>query len=94
VERPVVITGAFHARFIDVLFPITFDAWTFVTTGLPVVTSAVVARPLVSNVALKLGVIRNLNVLPKESPVTVALVAVDAVRWKTTQVIPSLETSI
>jgi hypothetical protein len=78
----------------EVLLNETFEATTFETIGLPVVITAVVAWPVVSRTALNLGVIRKRYEVPKVSPVTVAFVAVDAVRSKTTHVTPSVETSI
>ena len=92
--RPVVIAGAFHERAREVLLSAILDATTLVTVGLPVVMAAVVACPAVSRTALNLGVIRKRYEVPKVSPVTVAVVAVDAVRSKTTHVVPSVETSI
>jgi hypothetical protein len=77
----------------EVLLNETFEATTFETVGLPVVITAVVAWPVVSRTALNLGVIRKRYEVPKVSPVTVAFVAVDAVRSNTTHVTPSVETS-
>ena len=94
VVSPVVMAGAVHVRLTDVLLPATLEARTFVTLGLPVVITEVVAWPLVSSAALKLGVMRKRYEVAKVRPVTVALVAIDAVRSKTVQVTPSVDTSI
>ena len=94
VARPVVIAGAVHVRLMDVLFPATFEARTLATVGLPVVIAEVIAWPLRSRAALKIGVIRKRYEVAKVRPVTVALVAVDAVRSKANHVVPSVDTSI
>ena len=76
------------------LFPVTFEATTFVTVGLPVVTAEVIPWPLTSRTELILGVMRKRYEVAKVRPVTVALVAVEAVRSKATHVVPSVDTSI
>ncbi len=88
------MAGALQVKAREVLLKATFDAVALVTVGLPVEIAAVVAWPVRSKLALKLGVILNRYDVPKVSPVTVADVAVEAVRSKVVHVVPSVETSM
>lgn len=92
--RPDVMADATQVRANEVLLNAIFEATTLDTVGLPVVTAVVVAWPVRSRTVLNRGVIRNRYEVPKVSPVTVADIAVDAVRSNTTHVVPSVETSI